>query len=204
MRHLTCFIGLVAVAVIACCFVQVSRLSHTCIACRLTRVDATCFGLTRSTYYENDCSRWYPTHVEPVHAHIWERGTCERITNGLGMPVGFACSPGHYPIRLLDPTTQLRVYQHFRNPLEAKRLFESLADEKSHDDRLDELDDDRGHFTVDAIQNWEAEGFPDTWVESCSRYYAKLVEERKKSMAELHAGSEMKSPVGENKGKKDD
>ncbi len=47
-------------------------MSYTCVLCRLGRVDKTVFGSTRSTFYENECSRWYPKNVEPSHAHIWE------------------------------------------------------------------------------------------------------------------------------------
>ncbi len=49
-----------------------TSLSHTCVLCRLGRVDTTLFGLTHSTFYENECSRWYPANVELSHAHIWE------------------------------------------------------------------------------------------------------------------------------------
>ena len=48
------------------------------------------------------------------------------------------CSPGRYPIWTLDPTTQLGVYQHFEDPLEAKAIFADLTDEKTQGDRLEE------------------------------------------------------------------
>ena len=191
MRRLGGFIALGAFILTVASFVQVSRLSQTCVACRLTRVDATCFGLTRTTYEENECSRWFSGHVEPMHDHLWERGTCQYTSNLLGMPVSVGCRPGHYPIRLLDPSTQMLVYQHFKDPLEAKKLFESLTDEKTHDDRLDEDDEDRGHLTVSALQAWEAEGFPGTWEERWSRFYAKHVEEHKEWLTWLHADSNM-------------
>jgi hypothetical protein len=191
MRQLSGFIAFGVLALVVASAVQVSRLSHTCVACRLTRVDATCFGLTRSTYYENECSRWYSAHVEPVHAHVWERGTCRYTSNLLGAPVSVGCRPGHYPIRLLDPSTQMQVYLHFKDPLEAKKLFESLTDEKTHDDQLDEHDEDRGHLMVRAIQQWEAEGFPGTWAESWTRFYTKHVEEHKERLTWLHSDSGM-------------
>ena len=70
-----------------------SSLSYTCVLCRLGRVDTTLFGLKRSTYHENECSRWYPQNVEPSHTHIWERGTCMTLLNALGQPMGLDANP---------------------------------------------------------------------------------------------------------------
>jgi hypothetical protein len=181
--------GVLALVIASC--VQVSRLSHSCVVCRLHRVDATCLGLTHSTYSETDCSRWYAAHVEPQHVHVWERGTCQYTSNLLGMPASVGCSPGRFPIMLLSPTTQMKVYQHFQAPLEAKRLFANLTDAKTHGDRLDEEDEDRGHLTVDAIEAWESAGFPGEWGEWWDRFYAKHVEEHKEWLTWLHADSGM-------------
>jgi hypothetical protein len=85
----------------------------------------------------------------------------------------------------------LRVYQHFKDPLEAKTLFANLTDEKTHNDRLDEEDDDRGHLTVDALEAWDAAGFPGTWDEWWARFYARHVEEHKEFWAWLHSDSHM-------------
>jgi hypothetical protein len=82
-----------------------SSLSYTCVLCRLGRVETTLFGFTRSTYHENECSRWYQKNVEPNHAHIWERGTCQTLLNAFAQPMGVGCNPGHYPIWLLSPST---------------------------------------------------------------------------------------------------
>jgi hypothetical protein len=191
MRLLCGFIAVGVWCLVVVSFVNVSRLSHTCVACRITRVDATCLGLTGFTLYPNECSQWYSAHVEPKHAHVWERGTCEYTSNVLGMPVSVSCSPGRFPIRLLHPSTQMRAYQHFEDPLEAKKLFESLTDEKTHDDRLDEHDDDRGHLTVRAIKEWESEGFPGTWDEWWARFYAKHVAEHEEWLTWFHANSGM-------------
>jgi hypothetical protein len=190
VRQLFGIIALGGFALVVASCIPVSRLSHTCVACRLDRVDATCFGFARSTYYENECSLWYAAHVEPVHAHTWERGTCCYESNLLGKPLSVGCRPGHYPIRLLDSSTQMRVYQHFKDRLEAKRLFESLTDEKTYNDRLEE-DEDRGHLTVRALQAWEAEGFPDTWEQWWSRFYAMHFEEHKEWLTWLHSDSNM-------------
>ena len=191
MRRLSVIIALGVLALVIASCVRISRLSHTCVACRLTRVDATCLGLTRSSCYPNECSQWYSDHVEPAHAHVWERGTCQYSSNLIGMPVSVGCRPGHYPIRLLDPSTQMRVYQHFKDPLQAKALFESLTDEKTHDDRLDEDDEDRGHLMVRAIDEWEAQGFPGEWGAWWARFHARHVEEHKEWLTWLHADTHM-------------
>jgi hypothetical protein len=190
MRYLWSILALGVLALVAAWAIPVSRLNHTCVLCRLGRVDATCLGLTRSNYYENECSRWYAAHVEPSHEHVWERGTCCYESNLLGMPLSVGCRPGHYPIRKLDPDTQLRVYQHFGDPLEAKKLFAGLTDEKTHDDRIDEFDyEDRGHLTVRALKEWEAAGFPGTWGEYWGRFYAKHVAEHEEYLAWMKADS---------------
>ena len=191
MRRIGGLIALGLLALVVASGIQVSRLSHTCVACRLGRVDASCLGLTRSTYHENECSRWYSAHVESTHDHVWERGTCRYASNLLGRPVSVGCRPGHYPIRLLDPTTQMQVYQHFKDPLEAKKLFEGLTDEKTHDDRLDDDDEDRGHLVVRAIKEWAAGGFPGSWEEWWSRFHSKHVEEHKEWLAWLRADSNL-------------
>lgn len=158
-------------------FVPVDRLHRTCVVCRLSRVDSTCLSRTRSSFSENECSTWYASHVEPKHGHIWERSTCRYRSNLLGMPIRVGCRPGHYPIMLLDPAIQMRAYQHFKDPKEAKRLFVSLTDANSFRDRLDEWDEDRGHLMVRALQAWDVEGYPGTWTQWWERYHAEHVAE---------------------------
>jgi hypothetical protein len=184
-----CAIGVLALVV--AWNVPVAHLRQTCVVCRLHRSDRTCLGLTRSTYSDNECSRWYAAHVEPQHAHTWERSTCVYESNLLGISMRVGCRPGRYPICLLDPSTQLGVYRHFKDPLEAKKLFEGLTDAKTYNDRLDEDDEDRGHLTVGAIREWESAGFPGTWGEWWSRFYAKHVEEHKEWLTWLHADSDL-------------
>ena len=43
-----------------------SSLSYTCVLCRLGRVETTLFGFKRSTYHENECSRWFPETSSPA------------------------------------------------------------------------------------------------------------------------------------------
>jgi hypothetical protein len=85
------------------------RESQTCLICRLSRVDTTCSVIPIARYRENECSRWYPASVEPQHKHIWERGTCVYKSNLMGRSLSVGCSPGHCPIWLLSPATQLAV-----------------------------------------------------------------------------------------------
>src|SRR5262249_3083599 len=151
-------------------------------------VDTTLYGFKRSTYHENECSKWYPNNVEPTHTHIWERGTCARLLNGLGQGMGFGCAPGHYPIWLLDPSTQMHVYQHMQDRQKAKTLFGNLTDSKTHDDRLDE-DESKGHLIVTSLSEWEGAGFPGTWDEWWNRWWDKHVAEHNEWLVWLHADS---------------
>jgi hypothetical protein len=140
-------------------------------------------------HQENECSKWYRDHIEPDHSHIWEPGTCARLLNGLGQPMGFGCRPGHYPIHLLDPWTQMRVYQHFKDPAKAKALFAGLTDEKTHEDRLDEHDDSKGRLIVRAIEEWEGAGFPGTWEVWWDRWWTRHVAEHKEYLTWLKSDS---------------
>lgn len=171
--------------------VEVSRLNHTCAICRQYRLDTTCFGMTRSTYSDTECSRWYAAEVEPVHAHVWQSSTCCYSSDLFGGARSVGCSPGRFTMMLLSPDTQLEVYQHFKDPLEAKKLFVSLADPKISEDRLDGDFRDRGHLTVDALQQWEAAGFPGTWDEWWTQFYAKHAEEHKEWLVWMNADSNM-------------
>lgn len=190
-RKLSRIIALGVLALMIASSIRISRLSYTCVVCRLTRVDLSCLGLTHSGYYPNECSQWYSNHVESLHAHVWERGTCQYSSNLIGMSASVGCHSGHYPIWLLDPSTQMRAYQHFKDPLRARALFESLTDEKTHDDRLDEYDENRGHLMVSAIDEWQALGFPGTWDEWWAGFHARHVEEREKWLSTLQAGTRM-------------
>ena len=166
-----------------------SSLSYTCVLCRLGRVDTTLFGFTRSTYHETDCSRWYPENVEPSHTHIWERGTCMTLLNALAQPMGVGCRPGHYPIRLLSPSTQMHVYQHFKDRQKAKELFRNLTDEKTYNDRLEEDFRSKGHLIVTSIEEWEVAGFPGTWDDWWSQWWDKHVAEHNEWLVWLHSDS---------------
>lgn len=166
-----------------------SSLSYTCVLCRLGRVETNLFGLRHSTSYENECSRWYPRNIEPSHTHIWERGTCMTLLNGLGLPIGVGCQPGHYPIWLLSPSTQVNVYQHIKDRQKAKELFSNLTHAKTHDDLLDKDDESKGHLIVRSMKDWDAAGFPGTWDGWWNQWWDKHVAEHKEWLVWLHADS---------------
>jgi hypothetical protein len=90
--------------------------------CRLTREDTTSAQKTTAKYEENACSRWYAANVELHYNHVWEDSTCTFVSDPDGTPNFVACNAGHYPIWLLSPETQLAVYQHFKNPIDARDL----------------------------------------------------------------------------------
>lgn len=168
-----------------------SRRAETCVICRLDKVISTYGPIPVTTLEETDCSLWYVVHVEPVHTHIWERshGVYESGILGMGRSIG--CRIGHCPIYKLPISTQIRVYQQFKNPLIAKSLFANLTDAKSYNDRLDKDDEDRGHLTVRAMSEWEAAGFPGTWDDWWSRFYANHVAERKEYIEWFNSDSKM-------------
>jgi hypothetical protein len=84
------------------------------------------------------------------------------MLNVFGQRIGFACSAGPFPIWLLPPSTQMQVYQHFKDRQQAKELFTSLTDEKSRGVRLEE-DEPKGDLIVRSMVDWESAGFPGTW-----------------------------------------
>jgi hypothetical protein len=171
-----------------------SSVSYTCVLCRLGRVEKTMFGLKSPSFCENECSQWYPKNVEPSHTHIWERGTCMTLLNGFAHPMGVGCRPGHYPIRLLSPSTQMNVYLHLKDRQKAKELFSNLTDAKTHDDRLDVDDESKGHLIVSSIKEWEVAGFPDTWDDWWNRWWDKHVAEQKERMDWIHSDSNTSFP----------
>ncbi|MGC8639888.1 MAG: hypothetical protein ACP5XB_08450 [Isosphaeraceae bacterium] len=168
-----------------------SSLRYTCMLCRLGRVDRTMFGFTRSTYHDNECSRWYAANVEPSHVHLWERGTCRRLLNAFGRGVGFACRSGSYPIWLLPPSTQMEVYQHFPDRQKAKELLANLMEARSGEDRLDETDERRGDLIVQSLSDWVIAGFPGTWENWWARWRERHVAERKEWLTWMHSDSNM-------------
>jgi hypothetical protein len=189
MGHIRWAVLGVPIVFVAGCFVPVTYERSTCVVCRRFRLTTTYAGLPVTKERDTACSRWYAAHVEPRHAHVWERSTCVYDSDLWGTPWGVGCRPGHYPIHLLPPDTQLAVYQHFKEPLKAKALFADLTDAKTHDDRIDEHDEDKGHLIVRAIGEWETAGFPGTWDEWWGRWYGRHVAEHNEWLEWFHADS---------------
>ena len=155
--------------------VTVSSLQYTCALCRFSRLDRTCLGMTHSQYSENDCSRWYASHVEPTHSHLWQSSTCRYTTNLARTWYSYGCKPGEFSLFCLDRDDQLAFYEHFADPAKAKAVFLKLADETVTSARIEGVFLDFmnvGRLTTTAIGTWVAADFPGTWEEWLAKSYA--------------------------------
>jgi hypothetical protein len=83
----------------------------------------------------------------------------------------------------------MHVYQHIPDRQKAKELFSNLTDAKTHNDRLDEDDQSKGHLIVTSIEEWVAAGFPGTWDEWWRRWWDKHVVEHKEWLIWLRSDS---------------
>lgn len=135
------------------------RLRHTCVVCRLERIDFH-WELRKATTEINEtaCSRWYSTNVEPNHDHDWSPSATTVWFNYYGQ----ACGAGDNDecrgraIRRLTPDDQIAVYQHFDDPFEAKALFVSLTDKSLFKDRFD--------FAIaESLRTWVQSGCVGRW-----------------------------------------
>ncbi len=162
MRQFQSWICVGLPVLVAAAFVPVDRLRSICAYCHLGRADTTCFGLTTSSYRENECSRWYPSRVEPAHDHLWQRGTCRSRGNILGFVFEVGCSRGR-PILRVTPALHRAIYEHFDPPTAAKPLFESLTRDARRGDDPDGFLD--GYRMVDELEAWSAAGFPGRWTD---------------------------------------
>jgi hypothetical protein len=88
----------------------------------------------------------------------------------------------------------MNVYQRFKDRQKAKELFSNLTDAKTHDDRLDEDDDSKGHLIVRSIGEWEVAGFPGTWDDWWNQWWDKHVAEQKERMDWIHSDSNTSFP----------
>lgn len=132
------------------------RHRHTCVICRLERVDHNWqYSAKNSTY---KCSYWYPSHVEPTHEHVWSPNSAFVLLNFYGQAIGAGDNeerPGR-AIWRLTPNEQIKVYQHFSNPLDAKTLFVSLLDPAVRQDRQDLV-------IVYSLREWIESEFSTKW-----------------------------------------
>lgn len=142
------------------CLVPVDSAGFTCVICRRSRTVTTYAFLPIREERDEECSRWYASHVEPRHDHRWQYlyGSKNDLW-GSWVSSGSITTNAMY---LLPPGTQLHVYQQFRDPLEARALFLELARAEDPDDWLGEKVD-LDHRTVTALKTWEEAGFPGTW-----------------------------------------
>lgn len=152
-----------------------SRASMTCALCRTTRVEEK-FGLvTWENDTPNDCSRWYEAHVEPRHSHIWQKGSCRYFWTLFGS--GVACGRSA-PIRHIPPEIQLKFYQGFRDPRDAKQVFLTLSERTFYEQTIDEHDyPGKGYVMADAIESWVAHDSPGTWADWWAKAWKDHVDE---------------------------
>ena len=116
-------------------------------------------------------------------------GSCTALLNGIGIPIGVRCAAGYFPILSLDPSTQLRVYQHFPDPERAKALFASLTHEKADRERREKNIESTGELIVRALNEWDAAGFPGSWDDWWDRWWQKHVKEHNESLTWMRSGS---------------
>ncbi len=152
--HILKFIGLVCCALLILNLLGVQgyeRRLYQCAACRANKVDHDFLGLKWSDQQDSDLSRWYGENVEQSHAHAWMQCTrCRRI--GIpGLESGYSCTVGG-PLTGLSRTVQRSIYEHFKDRLQAKRLFVRLGqgDAESYRDLV-------------ALMSWVDANYPGTW-----------------------------------------
>ena len=159
MKHLKWAIPcLLVVALIPYLITGVSA-RHTCVICRAQRADLIYFGKTwQSEYSETACTAWYRNNVEPAHKHVWVRSISVGIPNLYGQNIGIGTNhqrPGR-AIWRLTPQEQISIYQHLPDPLEAKRLFISLAQPPATNGGND-------LFILHNLRAWIDSGFNGSW-----------------------------------------
>ncbi|MEZ6060390.1 MAG: hypothetical protein R3C19_08520 [Planctomycetaceae bacterium] len=135
------------------------RHRFTCVVCRLERADyRSRLRSSASTYNETSCSKWYQSHVEGSHDHVWSPSATMALVNFYGQTIGVGDNfdlPGR-AVWKLTPDQQRSIYEHFSNPLDAQVLFVSLTDDAVMKDRTD-------YRIVDSLRAWMESGFAGSW-----------------------------------------
>jgi len=135
------------------------RQRHTCVVCRLERVDRNWrYWTTTSAYRKTACSQWYAANVEPAHRHVWAPNSSHVVFDFYGRAIGAGSNderPGRAVWRL-TPDEQIEVYRRLANPLEAKAIFLSLTDPAVMKDRQD-------FAIVASLRAWMESGFEGDW-----------------------------------------
>ena len=132
---------------------------HTCVICRLERVDYNWqYWANTSTYNKTKCCKWYQSHVEPTHEHVWSPNSAIVLFNFYGQAIGAGDNGGRpgRAIWRLTPDEQIKVYRHFPNPVDAKTLFVSLIDPAVMQDRQD-------FDIVNSVREWMDSQFSTKW-----------------------------------------
>ncbi len=141
-------------------FSPYSRRPFTCAVCRANTLDNNFLGLRWSSQEDTDCSRWYSENVERFHTHAWIGCTYCRRFGISGLGGGYACFVGG-PLTGLSKKVQMTIYQHFEDPLEAKRLFIHLGQPDAEGNRLWE-----------SLMGWVDQDCPGTWHDWCEQQSA--------------------------------
>jgi hypothetical protein len=143
----------------------------SCALCRMGRSDMTLFGSPRTTYHENDFSRWYAARIEPRHTHIWEPYSNVAELNAFGKTIGGGTGRhASIPIRLLSESEHRRFLEHVTNPVALEDLFAEVhaSAAKAVDDPIE---DGKGFVIVDAIRHWQWAGYPGNWDDWWARWW---------------------------------
>lgn len=136
-----------------------SRHRHTCVVCRLERMDYNWrFESTTTSYQETSCSKWYSAHVEPMHDHVWSPSSTCVMLNFYHQTLGVSDSEGRpgRAIWRLTPEQQMMVYQNSKDPLETRNVFLSLVDSAIMQDRHD-------ISIASSLRDWIDSGFSMPW-----------------------------------------
>jgi hypothetical protein len=135
------------------------------------RSDAILLGSTRTTYHENDLSRWYASRIQPQHTHVWEPFSNVATRNVFGETIGGGTGrPASIPMRLLSASEHREFLEHVKDIRALEELFTSIhADEGRVD--LDPAEEGKGFVIVNALREWQAAGYPGTWEDWWARWW---------------------------------
>jgi len=165
--------AVIAVAAGVACFTltPIEEARSSCAYCKLGRTELRALGVVvRSTFRDNECSLWYPAHVERTHEHLWAPAAHSALINLFGM-TRLQPYRGFRAIRMISPETQIRVYSKFEDPRDAKELFGSLG--RGYKDTAEgEYQYTLASLRAQVIREWERDDFPGTWDERWDRYCA--------------------------------
>jgi hypothetical protein len=130
----------------------------TCALCRCGRTDYVYLDqMWRTELQENACSQWYSKNVEPDHDHVWVRARATALRDLYGNRFGaMDRDPVGRTIWSLSSDDQLRIYQHFPNPRDAKSVFFELASPQA---KVKDTD----YQILNALLAWRDSGFAGSW-----------------------------------------